>query len=224
MSNRPLRLDRDRVGVDVARLVRRDVVGEVVVQTDPAGEPVAQAHRLGEGERRPDRGDQGDQLGSALVDQRPVGEAFEQQRDQPPTPAWPRPARPGVSGRPCQAPGRRVGAVEEDEDPRHGEGPVHEDFGVGEVDELQDAVHHRVAEGDQGVDRAEHQAADGEAEEVVEAAEQCAQVQGGPSSLCRVSDRLRPEVSLRPQPGSVLRDRVCYSMRLGVVDVQRRRP
>ncbi len=49
-----------------------------------------------------------------------------------------------------------------------GEGAVHEDFGVGEVDQLQDAVDHRVAEGDERVDRAVGETGDGELEEVIE--------------------------------------------------------
>ena len=51
------------------------------------------------------------------------------------------------------------GAVGEDvEVDREGaEGPGHEDLAVREVDELDDAVHHRVADGDQPVHRAEKQ-------------------------------------------------------------------
>ena len=41
-----------------------------------------------------------------------------------------------------------------------GEDADHEDLGVGEVDEPQHAVDERVAEGDQGVDRAERQPVD----------------------------------------------------------------
>ena len=36
----------------------------------------------------------------------------------------------------------------------------HEDVAVGEVDELDDPVDHRVAEGDEGVDRADRQGVD----------------------------------------------------------------
>ena len=42
-------------------------------------------------------------------------------------------------------------------DPHRHEGADHEDVAVGEVDQLDDPVDHRVAEGDQRVDRAERQ-------------------------------------------------------------------
>jgi len=44
--------------------------------------------------------------------------------------------------------------------PRNDDRHVHaqcEDVGVGEVDELQDAVHHRVAQGDEGIQGADGQ-------------------------------------------------------------------
>ena len=44
------------------------------------------------------------------------------------------------------------------EDRERAEGADHEDLAVGEVDELDDAVDHRVAERDQRVDRTEHEA------------------------------------------------------------------
>ena len=58
---------------------------------------------------------------------------------------------------PDDAPGARAPGCRRSADrrPQRGERAVHEDFGVREVDELQDAVHHRVAERDERVDRAE---------------------------------------------------------------------
>ena len=49
-----------------------------------------------------------------------------------------------------------------------GEGADHEDVAVGEVDHAQDAVDHRVAEGDEGVDAAQRGAADEQVDPGVE--------------------------------------------------------
>jgi hypothetical protein len=48
-----------------------------------------------------------------------------------------------------------------------GEGPDHIDFAVREVDQLDDAVDHRVAHGDEGVDAAPGQPAEEKFEEIV---------------------------------------------------------
>ena len=55
---------------------------------------------------------------------------------------------------------RRIGGLDPEavEGEQRGEDPDHEDLGVGEVDEPQHAVDQRVAEGDQGVDRAQREA------------------------------------------------------------------
>ena len=56
---------------------------------------------------------------------------------------------------------RRVGVeLQRVGDEVAGERPEHVDIAVGEVDQAQHAVHHRVAEGDEGVDGAERQAVD----------------------------------------------------------------
>ena len=53
---------------------------------------------------------------------------------------------------------RLVGQAERDgHDPHRDERPDHEHVAMGEVDELDDPVDHRVAEGDERVDRAEGQ-------------------------------------------------------------------
>jgi hypothetical protein len=52
---------------------------------------------------------------------------------------------------PEEVEGRREAREEEEPDER----PDHEHVAVGEVDQLDDPVDHRVAEGDEGVDRAE---------------------------------------------------------------------
>lgn len=55
---------------------------------------------------------------------------------------------------------RQAGAGQQLDHGKGGEGTDHDHFAMGEVDEAQDAVHHGVAEGHQGVDAAEHQAVD----------------------------------------------------------------
>ena len=61
---------------------------------------------------------------------------------------------PGTARRATGADSKRVTAIVA------GEGADHEHVAVGEVDELHDAVHHRVAQGDQGVDEAQLQPVD----------------------------------------------------------------
>jgi hypothetical protein len=52
-----------------------------------------------------------------------------------------------------------LSAVQEGFRQEHGrEGPAHEDFAVGEVDHLEDAIHQGVTESDEGVDAAQRQA------------------------------------------------------------------
>lgn len=55
-----------------------------------------------------------------------------------------------------QAVAHRGGQVPEDLHPHHG--PDHEDLRVGEVDELQNPVHHGVPQGHHGVDEAKDEA------------------------------------------------------------------
>src|SRR5690606_7401733 len=62
-----------------------------------------------------------------------------------------------------------------------GEGPQHEDLGVREVDELQHAVDHRVAQRDEGVDRTQGKTVD----EVLE------ELGHGSIAFAKVAPRLR---------------------------------
>ena len=52
-------------------------------------------------------------------------------------------------------------------DDQRGEGPDHVDFAMGEIDQLDDAVHHGVAEGDQGVDAAPGQSPDQKLQKII---------------------------------------------------------
>ena len=69
----------------------------------------------------------------------------------------------------------------------------HEDIAVREVDELDDAVDHRVADGDEGVDRADRQAVDelgGTDDEVIDDRDrEDEQIRPEPKSLERVDER-----------------------------------
>ena len=61
-----------------------------------------------------------------------------------------------------------AGAAEEVKDAKADVRADHEDVAVGEIEELQDPVHHRVPEGDQGVDAAERRGIDERREEPIE--------------------------------------------------------
>ncbi len=54
-----------------------------------------------------------------------------------------------------------LGAAKAHHDEVAGEGAKHEDFAVGEVNQLEDPVDHRVAEGEEGIDAAGGQSVDG---------------------------------------------------------------
>ena len=63
---------------------------------------------------------------------------------------------------------RVSGAAEEMQHAEADVGADHEDVAVGEVEELEDPVHHRVPEGDQGIDAAERGRVDERLEEPIE--------------------------------------------------------
>ena len=142
--------DADAEDVDSRR--RRDDLGRV-----DRRRAVEDLDDVLQDERDADGGDQ--RREARRVAQRPVGEPLDgDARGRPCTgivisevdARGPRPARAGRRS------ARLAEDVGQDED-RH-EGADHEDVAVGEVDELDDAVDHRVAEGDEGVDRADRQA------------------------------------------------------------------
>ena len=59
-----------------------------------------------------------------------------------------------------------AGEAEQQEDDQRDEGADHEDFAMGEIDHADDAVDHRVTDGDQAVDRPERDAVDQLIEEI----------------------------------------------------------
>jgi hypothetical protein len=117
---------------------------------------------------RSDRADQGAEPGGAAGVERAVGEALEAGSDE---------SGPDHGGQeeerqhPRRVKARGTGREQGGEHAPADVGPDHEDLAVGEIDHEEDAVHHRVAESDQPVDRAEgeaeHELLGQDAEEVV---------------------------------------------------------
>ena len=87
----------------------------------------------------------------------------------------------------AHGPGRGQDAelVHRDEELDAGEGADGEDLGVGEVDELEDAVDHRVAQGDGGVDEAEGHAVDEDLGQVDEGVGDDVDALGARGGACR---------------------------------------
>ena len=75
--------------------------------------------------------------------------------------------------------GQDAGAVEGDERLHAAEGPDGEDLAMGEIDELEDAVHHGVAQGDGGVDEADGHAVDEHLGQVADGVGEDADTLGG---------------------------------------------
>ena len=99
---------------------------------------------VGEQERNSDRGDEHCKLG--LGSQRPIGETLDHDPEEGADKH-----RPNQDGR-GRHPGIGKDPVQEGCPVVARKGPDHEDVAMGEVDELEDAVDHAVAECDQGVD------------------------------------------------------------------------
>ena len=127
-------------------------------------EGLEEADHVLEEERDADRRDQGDQ--PRRVPQRAIRDAFDGDRQQ----AAPRHAdeegqqeherpRDGVERAKALQPKEELDADERADD---------EDLGVGEVDELQHAVHHRVAEGDQRVHESQDDAVEDDLREDID--------------------------------------------------------
>ena len=75
--------------------------------------------------------------------------------------------------------GQHPGPVQGDEGLHAAEGADGEDLAVGEVDELEDAVHHGVAQGDGGVDEADGHAVDEHLGQAVDGVGEDADALGG---------------------------------------------
>lgn len=116
-------------------------------------EALNEPHQVLEEEAHPDGRHQGHEaVGGAPAAEGPVGHALHQDGGEA------RHRRPHHHGHQEEevAVGDQGGEVAEDLHPGHG--PDHEDLGVGEVDELQDAIDHGVPQGDHGVDEAQDEA------------------------------------------------------------------
>ncbi len=128
-----------------------------------------EVHELLDDERGADGGDEEDERGCAALAQRPVGHPLEPDRGAARDDHAADQGDAEVEDRHRDALVVRVPArreAEQHEGPVHAEHAEHEDLGVREVDEAQHAVDERVADGDEGVDRAVGQAVDGECPEV----------------------------------------------------------
>ena len=147
--------DEDHEGLRVGNAETEDL--ELALQPNRIGvganrRAVHAPERVLEEKRRSDRANERGE--GAYVAEWPVADALHHQRDhaagdhrqphdQNHGDDWIRVEESGT----VQTVGEKIG----------GEGPAHHHVAVGEIDEAQDAVHHRVAERDEGVDPADHQ-------------------------------------------------------------------
>ena len=150
-------LDEDTVVAAEVDAVVADQVETVVVAELRAEQ---QQRRVLEEERDAERGDQrGD---PRRVAQRPVGEALDREAEQPRAEH----RDDEHAGHQQRDRDRRVQrAAQERQHAEADEGADHVDVAVGEVQELQDPVDHRVAQRDQRVEAAEDDPVDGQLEE-----------------------------------------------------------
>ena len=120
----------------------------------PVAARVEEPDHLLQEDRHADGGDQRRQPGG--VAERPVGQPLDQHRHR----HRHQQAATSITGRATHGVARQRVGQQPAVDGEPGEGAHHEDLAVGEVDELDDPVDHRVAEGDEAVGGAQHRAVD----------------------------------------------------------------
>ena len=113
-------------------------------------------HEVRQEDRHADRRDQRRQAERAA--QRPVGDALDRPRPQATVSAMP--ATSTMQQRQRQTEAMPSSVRQRQEDDQRDEGRQHEHVAMGEVHHADDAEHHRVADGDEAVDRAQREAVD----------------------------------------------------------------
>ena len=146
--------DEDLVGADLRAVDTRRASSSPGPARADAGPAVAEGEELLEHERDADGRDQGGEAGCVAAAEPAVGDALHAA-----TAARPEGTSPPASSdeqRPDEGEaGARAASTPSPWMTKRGEDAEDEDLGVGEVDQPQDAVDERVAERDQGVDRAQ---------------------------------------------------------------------